>query len=442
MNSIDEKSTIETLKNYFVEYKNIFYKRSFENFVVLIMSILYIQEAKSVKFLYEKFIKKYWDKCLNSFYYFLSDKNLNITNLAKSTLKTALKIIPEELKGKSSIYLIIDDTLQSKHGKKFDCYSKLFDHTAKNGTSYLNGHCFVSLALAIPVIFKGNTHYIKIPVQYKLYDGLKSKMELAANMVIGIAPILEDYQVIVLCDSWYTKSPFIQPIKSFENIDVIGAVRKDTAIYNLKPKRTGKRGRPKTKGDKLDYRKFSYIQEDDYFIAHARVLTNLYDKPVYITVTTTDINKFSSARIYLSTICPRKINSFDNLSLKENKDANKPKSKTVFNIYKMRWNIEVIFYQTKSFWSFGNYMVRRKEAIEKYVNLIGVAYSLTILLPFMSCKFSELKFQSPQEIKYYISECISKELIYDKLLKTIQLDKNITTLEDVIEHLNNDTLAS
>ncbi|MPQ43812.1 hypothetical protein GBZ86_08580, partial [Clostridium tarantellae] len=86
MNSIDEKSIIKTLNSYFVEYKNIFYKRSFENFITLIMAILYIQEAKSVKFLHEKFIKKYWDKCLNSFYYFLADKNLNSTDLAISTL--------------------------------------------------------------------------------------------------------------------------------------------------------------------------------------------------------------------------------------------------------------------------------------------------------------------------------------------------------------------
>ena len=350
--------------------------------------------------------------------------------------------MPKELKGNTSIYLIIDYTLQSKYGNKFDCYGKLFDHTAKNGTSYLNGHCFVCLALAIPVIFKGNIHYIKIPVHYKLYDSLKSKMELAADMVTGVAPILQDYQVIVLCDSWYTKTSFIKPIKKLKNVDIIGAVRKDTAIYDLKPEPTGKRGRPKTKGDKLDYRKFSYKQENDYFIAHKKVITNLHDEPVFITVTTTDINKFSSVRIYLSTICPKKINSFDNMPSNQNSSNDKSESKTVFNIYKMRWNIEVIFYQTKTFWSFGNYMVRHKEAIEKYANLIGVAYSLTVLLPFMSRKFSKLKFQSPQETKYYISDCISKELIYGKLLKTIQLDKNITTLEDVINHLNNDSLAS
>lgn len=29
--------------------------------------------------------------------------------------------------------------------------TKLFDHAAHNGSNYLNGHCFVSLMLCVPV---------------------------------------------------------------------------------------------------------------------------------------------------------------------------------------------------------------------------------------------------------------------------------------------------
>lgn len=102
--------------------------------------------------------------------------------------------------------------LQSKFGECFDCYYKLFDHTQKSGSSFINSHCFVSLAIAIPVLFKGNLRYIKIPLQYKLYDKSKNKMALAADMVISAASELKEYQVIVVCDSWYTKKPFVTPI--------------------------------------------------------------------------------------------------------------------------------------------------------------------------------------------------------------------------------------
>lgn len=90
------------------------------------------------------------------------------------------------IKNNITLYLIIDDTLQSKLGKHFYCYSKLFDHTNKNGSNYLNGHCFVCLAMAIPVIYNKKIHYIKIPVQYNLYDKSKTKLKLATDIVAAV----------------------------------------------------------------------------------------------------------------------------------------------------------------------------------------------------------------------------------------------------------------
>ena len=82
MYNINNKSVIQTLKNYLSNYKDMFYKRSFENFVLIVISMLYVQETKSIKFLHERFIKKYWNKCLNSLYYFLANKNFNLSKLA------------------------------------------------------------------------------------------------------------------------------------------------------------------------------------------------------------------------------------------------------------------------------------------------------------------------------------------------------------------------
>ena len=80
-------------------------------------------------------------------------------------------------------------------------------------------------------------------------------------------------------------------------------------------------------------------------------------------------------------------------------------------------------------------MVRSKEAIDKYVNFLGVTYSLCVLLPFINAGLSEYKFKSPQDVKYNLSEHITKELFFTKLLKTLQLTKNIATVEDVISYL-------
>ena len=72
-------------------------------------------------------------------------------------------------------------------------------------------------------------------------------------MVIDVAPALAEYQVIVTCDSWYTKAPFISLIKKFENINIIGALRSDTAMFDLNIEKTHKRGRPRKRGKRIDY---------------------------------------------------------------------------------------------------------------------------------------------------------------------------------------------
>ena len=433
MISIDEKSIIKTIENYLSEYRSIFFKRSFHIFILLITAMLSVQEVRSIKFLYDNFIKKYWHKALNSFYYFLSYENFSIESLMFATVKIAISLVPQKLKSHITIFLITDDTLQAKFGNKFDCCGKLFDHTKHDGTSYLNGHCFASLVISIPILFCGKLKYLTLPVGYKLYDKNETKLEIAGKMIQNIMPLLLDFQVIVLCDSWYTKKPFLKMLKDYPNLSVIGAVRSDTAMYDLCPKPTGKRGLPRKKGKKLNVRDFEYTKDDDYYIATKKVITNLFDDPVMITVTTTDIDKFSSVRVYISSIEPSDIKSFNNYTIAECKPANEKPHLIPFFTYRFRWNIEVFFYQHKFFWSFGNYMVRNKRAIENYTNLLALTYSFVVILPFIHKSFSKYKFQSPQEIKNVISYQISKELILSTFVRKIQKSK---ISEEVLQAIN------
>lgn len=86
-------------------------------------------------------------------------------------------------------------------------------------------------------------------------------------------------------------------------------------------------------------------------------------------------------------------------------------------------------------------MVRSKESIEKYAHLVGVTYTLTILLPFTNSDFSEYQFQSPQETKYNLGEKLHRELIMGNLLKTLQLSKNTEVFSVLDEYLNPEDIA-
>lgn len=142
-----------------MQYRPAFKKRSFLVFRWLITAIICNGEVRSIKFLYDHFIKKYCNNALNGFYYFLSYANFSCDLLLIITVKIALSLIPDDLKPYATIFLSTDDTLQEKFGDKFDCYSKLFDHTSKNGSNYLNGHCFVSLVINIPLSWGSGVKY-------------------------------------------------------------------------------------------------------------------------------------------------------------------------------------------------------------------------------------------------------------------------------------------
>ena len=97
------------------------------------------------------------------------------------TVSMALKLIPETLRTEP-VFLCIDDTMVSKFGEKFEDVSKLFDHAAHNGSLYLNGHCFVSLMLCVPVWKSGKVSYLSVPLGYRMGEKKESELDLAASM--------------------------------------------------------------------------------------------------------------------------------------------------------------------------------------------------------------------------------------------------------------------
>ncbi|WP_242661369.1 IS701 family transposase [Alkaliphilus metalliredigens] len=412
----------QTLHQYLMQYRSVFKKRSFDIFYWLIMGILCTEEVRSIQ----------------------------IEALTTITVSIALSLIPEKLR-QNTLFITIDDTLQAKYGAKFDCYAKHFDHTKKNGTKYLNGHCFVSVVLNIPLYYQDKAKYLSIPIGYRLYSKEQNKLEMASQIIKCIMPQLEMFQVILLCDSWYSKGSILDTVKEFDNLKIIGAVRHDTAIYDLPPAPTGKRGRPrkrgrpKKRGRKLNTREFSYTKIGKYYVAEKKVMANLFEKPIYVTVTTTDIKPFSSIRVFISSINPDEIKTINTaLNTKgalndQNEDECTSKTLTT---YRMRWNIEVMFYQHKFFWSFGNYMVRNKAAIERYVNLLFVAYTFACLLPFMDKRYEKYQFKSPQLIKRTVGVQITKELIFDSFVLSFESAKIYSTIKESVQgFLNKDWVA-
>ena len=225
-----------------------------ETLFLLVLSILAMESAASIRSLYRHFLAGITKKSLNAFYYACSYAKADYSRFMNVTVGMALKLIAKKL-DTQPVFLCIDDTMVPKSGKKFEDVSKLFDHAAHNGSSYLNGHCFVSVMVCVPVWNKGRIHYLSVPPGYRMWQKKESRLELAASMIRHVMPVFhEKKNVIILCDSWYVKKNPVSIIDEYENPDIIGNARSDSVIYDLPPQRTGKEGVLRCMGKNFPFR--------------------------------------------------------------------------------------------------------------------------------------------------------------------------------------------
>lgn len=218
---------------------------------LLILSILTLESAHSIRFLYQHFLSGITEKSLNVFYYVCSYAKVDYSRFMNTTVRITLKLIPDSLQTQP-VFLCVDDTMVSKFGTKFENVSKLFDHAAHNGSNYLNGHCFVSVMLCVPVWNRDKVSYLSVPLSYRMWQKKESKLELAASMIRQVMPEFHSKDhVIILCDSWYTKQNLVSIVDEYPNLDLIGNARIDSVMYDLAPAQTGRRGRPAKHGKHL-----------------------------------------------------------------------------------------------------------------------------------------------------------------------------------------------
>ena len=396
-----------------------------ETLFLLVLSILVMESAGSIRSLYRHFLSGVTKKSLNAFYYACSYAKADYSRFMNVTACMALKLIPQNLSSQP-VFLCIDDTMVSKFGKKFEDVSKLFDHAAHNGSNYLNGHCFVSVMLCVPVWNKNRIHYLSVPLGYRMWQKKESKLELAVSMIRQVMPEFSGKKnVILLCDSWYVKKKLVSITDEYENLDLIGNARSDSVIYDLPPKRTGKRGRPASHGKRLSIQNDFTLSDEkigDYYMAVRRVLTNIFGRKEVLAYVTSPEKDSSSRRLFFSTIFPEQLQIF--CAWQEKAPLNQTGSSRMqfipLMLYVFRWPIEVSYYEQKTFWSLCSYMVRSRRGIEMLVNLINTAYCAMKLLPYQEEAFSSYQTESVQEFRFALSGQIRQQIFYAAFVENIE----------------------
>ena len=183
-----------------------------ESLAFLLVAMLALESAGSIRSLYRHFLAKATGKSLNAFYYLCPYAKVDYSGFMAMTAKIAPGIIPDTFRP-LPVLLCVDDTIVPKPGTKIEGVSKLFDHAAHKGCRYLDGHCFVSLMLCVPVwdnVAPGKARTfscLSVPLGYRMWKKEEAtKLALAAGMVRLVMPTLcRQKNVLALCDSWYAK---------------------------------------------------------------------------------------------------------------------------------------------------------------------------------------------------------------------------------------------
>lgn len=413
-----------------------------------------LNACSSLRFLYMHALNMLTNIHINNFYNAINNESHQdywrkiLIQLALSVMASGNTDLP--------ILLIIDDTLVEKYGKKFDDVATLYDHCARTGSNYLNGHCFVSLILGIPVLHNGKTRYIRVPIEHRLWipnedkttvKDESNKLQLAYAMISEALDIMgSNHKYAIFADAWYAKAPITHFIQREDiQIGMVCATRVDAKLYHLPGEYKGKGRRP-LYGDEININKIplSDIPGTKHRAAHIRGKARIFGN-VEVSIFVTEPKSGGKRRVFIAT---------DNTLFANIDPAMLPIDKDYIRFLKdhieflplatycLRWMVEVVYYEQKMFWGLQNYRLRSENGFITQINLNSVLYGLLSLIPFLDKRFEFMAELSVQERRFKVGEAIRHKFILATFAKKCESLENITDITNVYENTLNEVLAT
>ncbi|MGH9177051.1 MAG: IS701 family transposase [Acidimicrobiales bacterium] len=150
--------------------------------------------------------------------------------------------------GPGTVVVLIDDTLLHRPGRKVEGAGTWRDAVRSSGKTVVFARGLNLVVLAVRVCPPWGGMPIAVPVGVALHrkDG-PTLAELAAGLVRRLAERLPERSFVLCADGAYATLAG----HGLPRTTVVSRMRRDAALYEAAPPRTGRRGRPRTKGERL-----------------------------------------------------------------------------------------------------------------------------------------------------------------------------------------------
>jgi hypothetical protein len=179
-------------------------------------------------------------------HYFFACARWNPDHLGIAVAKLVIGLL---VPAGETVEVLIDDTLFRRRGKRVRAASWFHDGAAQGPakTGYGNNWVVLAVRAWLPMISRP----VAIPVMAKLVikdTTSSSRLWLARRMVTRLAAELPGREINVTADSAYAGEELKQLP---DGVTWTTRLRANAALYDLPPARTGKKGRPRKKGNRL-----------------------------------------------------------------------------------------------------------------------------------------------------------------------------------------------
>ena len=151
---------------------------------------------------------------------------------------------------RGAIVMDLDDTLFHKSGRKVEGAAIFRDAVRSKASSVVYALGLNLVVITLRVIPPWGGQPLGLPINMRLYrkgEGT-THIELATEMIAEIASWLPDRSFVVCCDGAYASLAGAPGART----QVVSRMRRDAALYEAAPPPTGRRGRPRKKGARLD----------------------------------------------------------------------------------------------------------------------------------------------------------------------------------------------
>jgi hypothetical protein len=270
------------------------------------------------------------------------------------------------------VTVAIDDTLFKRRGKKVWAASWFHDGSAKGPakTGYGNNWVVAGIVVTLPACSRP----VCLPVMFRLVvkgTNSRSRLWLARRMTEALAGALPGRAIRVVADAAYAG----KELRGLGTpITWTTRLRKDAALYDLAPRRTGQRGRPRVKGTRLPAlaaiaaaAAFTPVQVTRYrrtATVRAATLTCLWH------------TVFGPQKVQVILIRDTATRGFDLALVTTDLDASPAQ---VIERYAARWSIEVAFEDAKQIFGAGQARNRVAGAVRRTLPFALICQTLAII---------------------------------------------------------------